>query len=209
MSALEIGCAIVGCRLVRRTWDRPYKALVLLAVVTVIVEFGSSLLLLVHITPHDAYIFFTPFETWIILYFLGATQSGRLLRWMHLFFLVSMAVLIPVYFYLPASRAVIFQNLYLQAYFCFMLLLASCGAVIQIVRNTVEEPLSSYPVFWIAMGMLCYSCVYSILNTLGGLLARRNLFAAFTMAANICMYIGFIVGFVRYARQQSTLEGVS
>jgi hypothetical protein len=72
-------------------------------------------------------------------------------------------------------------------------------------KDTSNKPLSARPVFWMAIGMLSASSLFTVIISMIQALAKTKfiwaLFIPFSYAANTCMYGGFIAAFTTLRRE--------
>jgi hypothetical protein len=87
----------------------------------------------------------------------------------------------------------------------FIQMIATSVALIDVLGNTSDKPLSAQPAFWLNAGMLFYGSVF-ILIYIAQLFSRSFkhfgwYFIACSMIANTFMYGGFIACFITLRRQ--------
>jgi hypothetical protein len=103
------------------------------------------------------------------------------------------------YYYSPD---VFVMNETANLFYLFVTLAASCIVLIDIVGSSSDEPFAGRPVFWMAAGMLGYSCLFMILQTLRirSWEITKIVMIPLTGLANSFMYGGYLGTYITMRR---------
>ena len=153
---LELAALFIGCVLVRKSWPAIYRFLVVYKcmdfTMSVATTAWSSIL---HQSNHWIYNLYNPVECLGLLYIFYKTAVYPLIKRLDLLLLIALPLLVIMAYWLSP----VFYSLNsIQNIGCmFLLLLSSCGALVDLLLDKSSLPLFQRPVFWLAAGMLLYA----------------------------------------------------
>ncbi|MDO6430166.1 hypothetical protein Q4E93_06195 [Flavitalea sp. BT771] len=200
---IEWAAAIIGQRNRRAAWQDAYKWLVVLCWATVVVETSDQFAIPLHIKAHSLYNIWAYCETGGIVYIqlrlLSRRWAKRLLTAMLIVLTLGSAA---NYIWGPPLNDL---NPSFQLFTMFIQLITTCAALIDILVNTSDTPLSAQPAFWLSAGMLFYCSIFTLIYIAEIFFRSAALvgwyFMACSTVANAFMYGGFIACFVTLKRQ--------
>lgn len=187
---LMTGAIVTGCIFVRRRWPLAIKLLVVQGVFMAGVEYG--VLFGAWGQMKDLIYNINMFvETGVITLVLATETPGmsarKICRWLLGVLLLGTAI---CYCFHPN---VFVMNETANMFFLFVTLAASCIVLIDILSSSSDEPFAGRPVFWMAGGMLGYSCIFMILQTLriNSWEITKIMMIPLNLLANSFMYGGY------------------
>ena len=211
LSILLLICFLSGCLLVRKGWPLEYKLLVVLCSLTFFVE-ESALFLFFRWIPHDwIYNLFTPLECGFILYIFYRGSTNPSVKRVNAILLACLPPGIAAFFFLHPVFFIFNESALL--FYLFSELIGACAVLIGILLNQSDTSLGHQPLFWMACGILFYSCIFTVLhaylNAMPKNVIPKNSFLYYTIysfIANNFMYIGFIACFFSMRRLSRTIQ---
>ena len=182
--------------LVRKSWSPGYKLLVALSCMTLAVETTSLVYQYMPYRPPLFYIFYNVWiflepATMIYILFREATHPAvkRLCRVLLMLLPIS-GILCHLLSYDPTTGI----NEYANLVYLFFCLIAACSVLMGILLDTSDQLLFTRPVFWLATGILFYSCIFIVIHAIGAFYFYLVIkcYIYFSTAANAFQYGGFI-----------------
>jgi len=195
-----LASALIGCYMMRRSWPFRYRLLVILCCATSAIEISSFICSFLDLAKAYIYNIWLPLESFTVTYIL---LGGALMTWANRFgqiliALFSVGVVLSYALHPVFSRI----NVFADQSGVFMQLIASCVCLIDMLQDKemLDRPLTTRPLFWVAIGMLGSCSFFMVILSLEQLFVktifRYDLYMPFSYVANTCMYGGFIAAFI-------------
>jgi hypothetical protein len=200
---IEWGAAIVGQRYKRPAWPRSYKWLVVLCWVTGVVETASLGALLMRVQFSVVHNIWGYVETGTIVFIQLRELTHAVTRRLQWIILVVLTVGTGIYFI--RGPLLSGMNLSFLLFTLFIQLIAACIVIIDILISTSDRPPFVQPAFWLAIGMLFFSAIFSVIYIMEKFIIGEvrvvPYFLAFSTVANTFMYGGIIACFITLRRE--------
>lgn len=200
---LLLSSFITGCILVRKNWPLEYKLLVILSGLTLLSEFTIEICVyrdpVHHGSWHWIYNYFLPVECAFFIYIFYRASENQVLRRLNIFFLTLLPVGAGILYFLypDFSKA----NKEVALLYLFTELICSCSFIIGLLLKQSTIPLTRWPLFWIAFGLLFYSGLYIVMLGIFRALTFTKMMSIYAslniLITNLFLYSGFIICFIR------------
>src|SRR5258708_2383265 len=193
---LLLSCLLIGCLLVRKSWRREHKLLVILSGMTLLVETEVTLFIVHRIFNRWLYTFFAPVECGFIIYILYRASVHPAIKRLSAILLGVLPISIGIAYCLhPAFYR--FNDI-AGLFYLFSELLAACSFLVDVLLNKSDTPPGRQPLFWLACGMLFYCSIYTLINAVSDHIVKFSyqFYLLYSIVANTFMYTGFIACFI-------------
>ncbi|HWK02014.1 MAG TPA: hypothetical protein VNS58_00185 [Puia sp.] len=195
-AVVYLSCFLTGCLLVRKSWPLECKLLVLLSGLTLLVEMVVGLCVVRRIDNLWLYNFFTPVECGFIIYIYYRASVHPAIKRLNVLLLGLLPVSIGMAYWLHP----VFNRFNEMAglVYLFFELLAACSFLIDALLNKSDTPPGRQPLFWMACGVLIYSCIFTVISAVEDhkLKIPYSLYMLYSFVGNTSLYAGFIACFI-------------
>jgi hypothetical protein len=158
---LELAAFFVGCVLVRKSWPAIYRFLVVFKGMDIFIDIATiAWSSIYHRSNHWIVNLYVPVAHAALLYIFYNTAVHPLIKRLDLLLLAALPPLIVIAYWV--SPVFYSLNSIADIACLFLVLLSSCGALVDLLLDKRDLPLFQHPLFWLAGGMLLY-CVCTIL----------------------------------------------
>jgi hypothetical protein len=207
---LELGCGLTGFFLMRRSWKPWYRLLVVLCCVTFPVEVTGTWFQSHAIPNFGLYNIWGPLEAFTVIYILSREAVYAWTKRMTRILLIALPAGVLACFIL--GPGMLRGNKIADLVELFTELLAACAILVDMLQDVSDRLLFTRPMFWMAVGILSYCCIFTVIASVEGLGVRGGIgfeyFMIFSVAANTFMYGGIIACFVMLRREDRTLAKI-
>ena len=195
---IELMAFLIGGTCLNKRWMLSYKILVLFIGVTFLVELLGYTLALNHDNNNWLYNIFSPIECIIILHFFSRIIIEKRLRKM-VTYCIPITIVITVLTYI-ANPNFLEYNSHARTFYLVLWVICCCFYFVDVMINNNTLSLIKQPGFWVATGILFFSVIFIIIQSLYKIFAtlpNHNLiFRNFIIVANTFMYVGFAGAFI-------------
>ena len=195
---LELGSFAVGLICLNNRWTFCYKVLLFFAALTFMVELLGHQLAFKFENNNWLYNIFSPFECIVILYFFSQITREKKMRKIILSFIPIMLLATIVTYILRPNFFV--YNSYARTVYLVLWVLTCCFYFVDVMINDNRVSLIKQPGFWIATGVLFFSVIFIILQSLYNIFTTlpnyKIIVRYFIIVANTFLYVGFAGAFI-------------
>lgn len=204
---LLISCILTGCIFVRKGWPLEYKLLIVLSGLTFLVESVQQICFyILNVNIDWLYNCFLPAECACFIYILYRASVHKVIKRLNL----ALLMILPIGAGILYWRYPFFYKIndHVVLLYLFTELIGACSFLTGLLLSQSKTPLTHQPLFWLAFGLLIYSGLYIVLHSILYDFLYVNLDAKMTkvlgiyyylntFTANLFMYAGFIICFIR------------
>jgi hypothetical protein len=195
---LELMSFIVGLACMSKRWPITYKILVFFSGLTFLVEILGYQLSFKYENNNWLYNIFSPLECIIILYLFSQIIMEKKLQLIILYF-IPLMIAATVFTYILQPNFFIYNSYAHTVYLVLWVII--CGFYfIDVMINDNRVSLIKQPGFWLATGILFFSVIFIILQSLYNIFTTlpnyKIIVRYFIIVANTFMYVGFVGTFI-------------
>jgi hypothetical protein len=197
---IEWAAAIIGQRTIRKSWPQAYKWLVILCWATVAMETVDFPLMIMDVSVFAVYNIWAYLETGAIIYIQSREATYRWAKRLLMAILIVLTAGSAVnYIWGPWASSLSAYNPKFQLFTLFIQVIAACVALIDILSDTSDKPLSVRPAFWLTAGVLFSGILFTVIFIVYLFFqgeSKRMMYTCYSIAGNTFMYGGFIACFL-------------